>query len=138
MKRALRDSVILFLVGIPVSAQEPAQKHESADHASADQSPASPDKIWADLMAGNRRFVAGTPQARDLVRLRKASRKSNIRRLSCSPAQTAGCSRGAVRPESRRSVRGPLSRKYRRCHWSGQHRVRGGTPGKRAANLGPH
>jgi carbonic anhydrase len=49
-------------------------------------------QVWAELMEGNRRFVAGTPQARDLVRERQAAvtaRHPRAMVLACSDSRVA-------------------------------------------------
>jgi carbonic anhydrase len=60
----------LFLVSVVLSlvASGLAQQHSSHD---SSQPMPSADQVWNDLMAGNGRFVAGTPQARALVPLRQ-------------------------------------------------------------------
>ena len=54
----------------------------------------SPDapQVWTELMDGNRRFVAGAPQARDLVRERQAAamvRHPRAMVLACSDSRVA-------------------------------------------------
>jgi carbonic anhydrase len=48
--------------------------------------------VWGELVEGNRRFVAGTPQARDLVRERQAAATARHPRamvLACSDSRVA-------------------------------------------------
>jgi carbonic anhydrase len=59
-------------------------------HGSAAQPTPSPDKIWSDLMAGNKRFVAGKLKPRDVVSIRKSVRQSQHPKamvLSCSDSR---------------------------------------------------
>jgi carbonic anhydrase len=49
-------------------------------------------QVWAELMDGNRRFIAGTPQARDLVRERLVAATTRHPRamvLACSDSRVA-------------------------------------------------
>jgi carbonic anhydrase len=52
------------------------------------------DDIWADLMAGNRRFVYGQPHSRDLIRERKA-----VARTQHPKAMVLACADSRVSPE---------------------------------------
>ncbi len=86
MMRTLCLSLVLSL------AAAIAPSAVSAQHSSHAPSQAAPSaaEIWNNLMAGNRRFVAGKPQARDLVSLRQKlasgqSPKAII--LSCSDSR---------------------------------------------------
>ena len=89
MMRTLCLSLVLSL-SILGLAQAPA--NVPASPSSHDSSPAMPtaDEVWNSLMAGNRRFVAGKPQERDLASLRHKlasgqSPKAII--LSCSDSR---------------------------------------------------
>jgi hypothetical protein len=91
MKRVLRSLVILvFLANISVAqGQAPAKAH--GDAASAPQYP-SAEKIWADLMAGNKRYVGGKGEARNLVQLRHSLAKDQHPKvvvLGCSDSRVA-------------------------------------------------
>jgi hypothetical protein len=55
----------------------------------------SPDKIWSDLMDGNKRFVAGKPKPRALVSVRESLAKSQHPK-----ATVLSCSDSRVPPES--------------------------------------
>jgi carbonic anhydrase len=71
------------------AAPTPADHHPA--HAAAKQGP-SADQVWADLMAGNQRFVAGKPRAHSLVSLRKklaSAQNPNVIILSCSDSRVA-------------------------------------------------
>ena len=72
MKRTYLSFLLLLLVVLPGTAQHPGVAREQRPtHApSAKRHSPSADKIWADLMEGNKRFVAGRPEAPDLVKLR--------------------------------------------------------------------
>ncbi|MFZ0941209.1 MAG: carbonic anhydrase, partial [Candidatus Sulfotelmatobacter sp.] len=69
MMRILCLSVLLSLAASGFAQQPSADPAQHSSHAS---SPAalSADEVWNNLMAGNRRFVAGKPEARALVPLR--------------------------------------------------------------------
>lgn len=86
MMRTLCLSLVLSLAAAIAPSAVSAQ-HSS--HASSQAAPSAAE-IWNSLMAGNRRFVAGKPQARDLVSLRQKlasgqSPKAII--LSCSDSR---------------------------------------------------
>ncbi len=71
MKNALACLLFLLAFAVPGLAQQPAAP--AAPHAVHHHAPAptlSPDAIWANLMAGNARFVAGKTQSRALPALR--------------------------------------------------------------------
>lgn len=54
----------------------------------------TPESIWADLLEGNRRFVAGRPRARELVRSRQALAEGQHPRVI-----VLGCADSRVSPE---------------------------------------
>ncbi|MGA2694585.1 MAG: carbonic anhydrase [Terriglobales bacterium] len=96
MKHALFCTVVLFgLLGVSLAQQiatAPAQSsHAQASHTHAAARPAaSPDAVWADLMAGNQRFVAGKPRQRAVLPLRKklaSGQNPNVIILSCSDSR---------------------------------------------------
>jgi len=69
-----------------------AASKKSGAQARVTQPTLSAEQIWAELMAGNKRFVAGKPKARGLVRLRKGlanSQKPLVVVLSCSDSRVA-------------------------------------------------
>ncbi len=78
----------LLLISLSTARPAAAQAH-AAQHAAA--APAmSADKIWADLMEGNRRFVAGHPQMHKLVSARQSladSQHPKVIVLSCSDSR---------------------------------------------------
>ena len=82
--------VVLLLLVSPAMVQHVAAQAEQATVHTSTQTAVSPDKIWADLMQGNRRFVAGKPQMLDLVSLRQALAKGQHPKaivLSCSDSR---------------------------------------------------
>jgi carbonic anhydrase len=89
MMRTVCVAIVLSLAGcgLLLHPQAAAAQHSSDDHG---QGNASADEVWNNLMAGNSRFVAGKPEARDLVPLRQKlasgqSPKAII--LSCSDSR---------------------------------------------------
>jgi len=70
MKNSLSYLAILLALVIPGRAQQPATTTPHAAHAPATPAP-SADAIWANLIVGNQRFVAGKPQSRALPALRQ-------------------------------------------------------------------
>jgi len=92
MKRALFCLLIVFgLVGASFAQQ--AAPAAPASHAHGAVKPAaSPDAVWADLMAGNQRFVAGKPRTHALLPLRKklaSGQSPNVIILSCSDSRVS-------------------------------------------------
>ena len=94
MKRTYLSLLLLFaavLTGAaqkpaPVRAQQPAHVPDVTHHS------ASADKIWADLMEGNKRFVAGRPETSDLIKLRSSLAKGQqpkVAVLACSDSRVA-------------------------------------------------
>ncbi len=90
MKRTLSSLcvVVLLLVGFGI-AQRPAAA--PAAHAAASSAP-SADAVWAGLMAGNKRFIAGKPSSHALVSLRQklaSAQNPNVIMLSCSDSRVS-------------------------------------------------
>jgi carbonic anhydrase len=84
MKRALRSLAIL-----PLLANSGVALGQGHGNAAPPQNPPA-EKIWAELMSGNKRYVAGKPESRNLVRLRQGLAKSqhpNTIVLSCSDSR---------------------------------------------------
>jgi len=78
----LLSLVPLGLTQQPASSATPAQ--------SAAQAAPSAEQVWADLVAGNKRFVAGKPRAIDIVTLRNklaSGQYPNVIILSCSDSR---------------------------------------------------
>jgi carbonic anhydrase len=93
MKLAL--AAILFSLTLFGSAQElPVLTPAPAAHQATKPAPSSPEKIWADLMAGNARFVSGKSKLHNVVKLRKA-----LVRGQHPEAVVLSCSDSRVPPE---------------------------------------
>lgn len=94
MKRVLLSFTMFFAVILTAVAQRPATvpAPHSAHHAETGRQPASAAQIWADLMAGNRRFVDGKANPRDLVKRRGSLAKSQHPKvvvLACSDSRVS-------------------------------------------------
>jgi len=91
MKRAFTICLMVFLLSALTAAQQAAAPARQATaHAAASPAPVPADKIWAELMAGNQRFVSGQPQTVALVSLRQSLAKSQHPKaivLSCSDSR---------------------------------------------------
>ena len=91
MKRTLSYVFVPFLLATVATAQQAASPApQAAPHAAAERGAAPADKIWAGLMAGNHRFVAGRPKTRALVSLRQSLAKGQHPKaivLSCSDSR---------------------------------------------------
>jgi carbonic anhydrase len=89
MIRALCLTLVLSLAGSGIAQTPPTAPAQHSSHAPGQAAPSAAE-VWDSLMAGNRRFVAGKPQTRDLVSLRHKltsgqSPKAII--LSCSDSR---------------------------------------------------
>jgi carbonic anhydrase len=86
-------ALLLSFVSLGLAQQPGTAPAQHAAHAPAASQPApSADQVWADLMAGNRRFVAGKPQAHELVSLRRklsSGQHPNVIVLSCSDSRVS-------------------------------------------------
>jgi carbonic anhydrase len=86
-------SLLLSIAGLGFAQHAPAAaaaKHPA--HAAASQPAPSPDALWADLMAGNKRFVAGKPRANALIALRQklaSGQSPHVIVLACSDSRVA-------------------------------------------------
>jgi len=94
MKRLFASFAILVLWALPGFAQQPAAAPPQPSTHHAVKTPPSPsaDAIWADLMEGNKRFMASKPKARQLVSLRASlasSQHPNVIVLACSDSRVA-------------------------------------------------
>jgi carbonic anhydrase len=91
MNRSLTLFVVLCaFVNIAVS-QQPSPAAHHAHHAASEPA-RSADQIWTDLLAGNKRFVAGKLQIRDVSALRgklAAGQQPHVIVLSCSDSRVA-------------------------------------------------
>jgi carbonic anhydrase len=63
---------IVLLLAMAAAQQTAAPAPTPAGHEA--QSAQSLEKIWSDLMEGNRRFVAGQPKAQDVVHIRESEK----------------------------------------------------------------
>jgi carbonic anhydrase len=91
MLRNLCLAIGLSLVGSGFAQQAPAVPAAHSAHASPQPKPSS-DKVWANLMAGNSRFVAGKPKAYPLISLRQklaSAQSPNVIILSCSDSRVS-------------------------------------------------
>lgn len=89
MIRALCLTLVLSLAGSGIAQTPPTAPAQHSSPAPGQAAPSAAE-VWDSLMAGNRRFVAGKPQTRDLVSLRHKltsgqSPKAII--LSCSDSR---------------------------------------------------
>jgi carbonic anhydrase len=92
MKRASMLFVVLLLTSLGM-AQQPAAAPQAAAHAKpAKPAPPSADQVWADLMTGNKRFVAGKQHSYGVVALRHklaSGQNPNVIVLSCSDSRVS-------------------------------------------------
>jgi carbonic anhydrase len=92
MKRFL-PVFLLFLIAIPFGVtQDRAPAVLQVRPPEAIQETASGEKIWADLMDGNERFVSGRTKSRELVQLRHTLAQGQHPRvivLTCSDSRVA-------------------------------------------------
>jgi carbonic anhydrase len=92
MSRSLTLFVVLWAFGSIAVAQQSAPASHHASHATSADSVRSADQIWTDLMAGNKRFVAGKLQIHDVSALRgklAAGQQPHVIVLSCSDSRVA-------------------------------------------------
>jgi carbonic anhydrase len=91
MRRKLAYWAIIFLATFAVAQQSAAPAAPPAAHHGHAAPPAqSQDKIWSDLMDGNKRFAAGKIKPRTVVSVREALTKSQHPKatvLSCSDSR---------------------------------------------------
>jgi carbonic anhydrase len=94
MNRFLAHLIVLCSfasVGMTQQAA-PTSNHPAAHSSIADQPAGSADQLWTDLMAGNRRFVAGKARTHDIVPLRgklASGQQPHVIVLSCSDSRVA-------------------------------------------------
>ena len=91
MTRALLYlSLLLSLAGFGFAQHAPAVPAKHSAHATASQPAPSADALWAGLMAGNKRFVAGKPRAHALIPLRRklaSGQSPHVIVLACSDSR---------------------------------------------------
>ena len=89
MHNKLCLGVFLLMASFALAQNPPAVAPQHSSHTASHAKP-SAEEVWANLMAGNDRFVSGTPKARDLVALRKrlaSGQSPNVIILSCSDSR---------------------------------------------------
>src|SRR5499427_466176 len=87
--RKLTYATILFCLTVSGVAQQPSAP-VTAHSQPATQPPESPEKIWSELMQGNKRFVTGSLKSQAVVRLRQSqtnSQRPKVMVLSCSDSR---------------------------------------------------
>jgi carbonic anhydrase len=85
--RVLCLGIVLSFASSALAQQAPTVPAPS--HAPSHSTP-SADEVWANLVAGNKRFVSGKPQTRSLVSLRRklaSGQSPNVIILSCSDSR---------------------------------------------------
>jgi carbonic anhydrase-like protein len=90
MRRKLAYLAVIFLATFAVAQQPAAPAPPAAHNGHAAQPAQSPDKIWSDLMDGNKRFVAGKLKPRAVVSVRESltqSQHPKVMVLSCSASR---------------------------------------------------
>ena len=89
-RRLLCLSLLLSIADFGFAQPASDNPAKQPGHAAASQPAPSADQIWAELMAGNKRFVAGKPRARGLVALRRklaSGQSPHVMVLSCSDSR---------------------------------------------------
>ncbi len=93
MNRILLTLTLSLALASTAAAQHPAATSAPhSAHAASGQKPVSADRVWDDLMAGNKRFVDGRPKPHDLVKRRAGLVKGQQPRvvvLACSDSRVA-------------------------------------------------
>jgi carbonic anhydrase len=93
VKQALLCLGVLFSFAVAGFAQQaPAAPAQHAHHPASSAAKPSADKLWANLMAGNARFVAGKPATYALASLRQklaSGQSPHVIVLSCSDSRVS-------------------------------------------------
>jgi len=79
---------LFYWLSLLLRSSLPLPRHQAAQS----QQPPSADKIWADLMDGNKRFIAGKPKTRQVIELRNKLAKGqhpSVVVLACSDSRVA-------------------------------------------------
>jgi carbonic anhydrase len=91
MNRFLLPLLALFsFAGLGLAQQPAPSSAQHGSHSAAAASFPSADQIWADLMAGNQRFVTGKTRSYDVVSLRAtlaSGQQPHVIVLSCSDSR---------------------------------------------------
>jgi carbonic anhydrase len=85
-------SILLAFVGSGFAQHASTAPAQHSAHAAPSQPKPSADAVWANLVAGNKRFVAGKPQPHALVALRHklaSGQSPNVIILSCSDSRVS-------------------------------------------------
>ena len=80
---------IIILFAVFATAQQPATPPAAGSRHAA-QPAVSPEKIWSELMEGNKRFLSGKLKPEDLVSVRKSLTKEQhpkVMVLSCADSR---------------------------------------------------
>jgi len=91
MMRTLCLGILLTFAGYGVAQQTPAVPAPHSAHAASHPKP-SADQLWANLMAGNGRFMAGKPATYALASLRQklaSGQSPHVIILSCSDSRVS-------------------------------------------------
>lgn len=91
MIRTLSLGMVLMSAGFGLAQGAPAVPAQHSSHTTSQSAPSASD-IWAKLMAGNGRFVAGKPQAYALTSLRQklaSGQSPHVIVLSCSDSRVS-------------------------------------------------
>jgi carbonic anhydrase len=89
-RKLLYLSLLLPIVGFGLAQQAPPVPAKQPAHAAATEPAPSADALWAELMAGNKRFVAGKPRAHALIPLRRklaSGQSPHVIVLACSDSR---------------------------------------------------
>ena len=90
--RITRYLLIVLAITSSSFAQQPAVAAQPSAHATPAQALPSADKVWANLVDGNKRFVSGKTRAYSVVPLRAklaSGQQPNVIVLSCSDSRVA-------------------------------------------------
>ena len=88
----LHVATLLLFASLGFAQQAAPAPAQPGSHPAAPAVKASPEQIWNGLVAGNKRFVAGRPQARNLIALRRklaSGQEPEVIVLSCSDSRVS-------------------------------------------------
>ncbi len=92
IRKLLYLSILLSFAGSGFAQQAAPASTQHSAHPAASHPIPSADAVWADLMAGNKRFAAGKPRSYELVPLRRklaSGQSPNVIILSCSDSRVS-------------------------------------------------